>query len=128
MYDIDTRLTAGVDIIYKTMSLVGIVLILQKDYFLAYEKTITEDGKKRLSVLRRTNDGFEIAEEDLKIRGPGELSGLRQSGFLHLKFADLEKDVSMMATARDEVDSILASDPGLLSLDNSVIRRVLSIK
>ena len=101
---------------------------LQSWCFLAYEKTITEDGKKRLSVLRRTNDGFEIAEEDLKIRGPGELSGLRQSGFLHLKFADLEKDVSMMATARDEVDSILASDPGLLSLDNSVIRRVLSIK
>ena len=101
---------------------------LQSWCFLAYEKTITEDGKKRLSVLRRTNDGFEIAEEDLKIRGPGELSGLRQSGFLHLKFADLEKDVSMMATARDEVDAILASDPGLLSLDNSVIRQVLSIK
>ena len=101
---------------------------LQSWCFLAYEKTITEDGKKRLSVLRRTNDGFEIAEEDLKIRGPGELSGLRQSGFLHLKFADLEKDVSMMATARDEVDAILASDPGMLSLDNSVIRQVLSIK
>ena len=100
---------------------------LQSWCFLAYEKTITEDGKKRLSVLRRTNDGFEIAEEDLKIRGPGELSGFRQSGFLHLKFADLEKDVSMMATARDEVDAILAQDPGLLSLENSVIRKVLSI-
>ena len=62
----------------------------------------------------------------MKIRGPGELSGLRQSGFLHLKFADLEKDVSMMAVARDEVDAILAQDPGLLSLENSVIRKVLS--
>ena len=101
---------------------------LQSWCFLAYEKTITEDGKKRLSVLRRTNDGFEIAEEDLKIRGPGELAGLKQSGFLHLKYADLEKDVSMMATARDEVDAILASDPGLLSLDNAVIRRVLGLK
>ncbi len=101
---------------------------LQSWCFLAYEKTITEDGKKRLSVLRRTNDGFEIAEEDLKIRGPGELSGLRQSGFLHLKFADLEKDVPMMAAARDEVDAILASDPGLLSMDNAVIRQVLSIQ
>ena len=101
---------------------------LQSWCFLAYEKTITEDGKKRLSVLRRTNDGFEIAEEDLKIRGPGELAGLRQSGFLHLKYADLEKDVSMMATARDEVDNILSSDPGLLSLDNAVIRRVLGLK
>ena len=101
---------------------------LQSWCFLAYEKTITEDGKKRLSVLRRTNDGFEIAEEDLKIRGPGELAGLRQSGFLHLKYADLEKDVSMMATARDEVDGILSSDPGLLSLDNAVIRRVIGLK
>ena len=101
---------------------------LQSWCFLAYEKTITEDGKKRLSVLRRTNDGFEIAEEDLKIRGPGELAGLRQSGFLHLKYADLEKDVSMMATARDEVDAILATDPGLLSLDNAVIRRVIGLK
>ena len=95
--------------------------------FLAYEKTITEDGKKRLAVLRRTNDGFEIAEEDLKIRGPGELSGIRQSRFLHLKFADLEKDVPMMAAARDEVDAILSSDPGLLSMDNAVIRQVLAV-
>ena len=101
---------------------------LQSWCFLAYEKTITEDGKKRLSVLRRTNDGFEIAEEDLKIRGPGELAGLKQSGFLHLKYADLEKDVSMMATARDEVDAILAQDPGLLSLDNAIIRKVLGLK
>ena len=101
---------------------------LQSWCFLAYEKSITEDGKKRLSVLRRTNDGFEIAEEDLKIRGPGELAGLKQSGFLHLKYADLEKDVSMMATARDEVDAILAQDPGLLSLDNAIIRKVLGLK
>ena len=101
---------------------------LQSWCFLAYEDSITEDGQKRLSVLRRTNDGFEIAEEDLKIRGPGELSGLRQSGFLHLKYADLEKDVSMMAMARDEVDRILASDPGLISLENSVIRQVLACR
>ena len=101
---------------------------LQSWCFLAYEDSITEDGKKRLSVLRRTNDGFEIAEEDLKIRGPGELSGLRQSGFLHLKYADLEKDVSLMSMARDEVEAILAGDPGLLSLDNSVIRRVFALR
>ena len=101
---------------------------LQSWCFLAYEDSITEDGKKRLSVLRRTNDGFEIAEEDLKIRGPGELSGLRQSGFLHLKYADLEKDVSLMSMARDEVETILSNDPGLISLDNSVIRRVLALR
>ncbi|MCF0261774.1 MAG: ATP-dependent DNA helicase RecG [Sphaerochaetaceae bacterium] len=97
---------------------------LQSWCFLAYEESITEDGKKRLSVLHRTNDGFEIAEEDLKIRGPGELSGLKQSGFIHLKYADLEKDISLMAIARDEVDNILAQDPGFIKLDNAIIRRV----
>lgn len=101
---------------------------LQSWCFLAYEPTISEDGKRRLSVLKRTNDGFEIAEEDLKIRGPGELAGLRQSGFLHLKYANLETDVAMMAVARDVVSQILKEDPGLLELDHAVIRRVLEAK
>ncbi len=101
---------------------------LQSWCFLAYEPTISEDGKRRLSVLKRTNDGFEIAEEDLKIRGPGELAGLRQSGFLHLKYANLESDVSMMSYARDDVSEILAKDPGLLDMDHSVIRQVLKYK
>ena len=101
---------------------------LQSWCFLAYEPSISEDGKRRLSVLKRTNDGFEIAEEDLKIRGPGELAGLRQSGFLHLKYANLETDVSMMAVARDEVSQLLSEDPGLLALDHAVIRRVLEAK
>ncbi len=100
---------------------------LQSWCFLVYEKTISEDGKKRLSVLKRTNDGFEIAEEDLKIRGPGEISGLRQSGFFHLKYANLETNISMMATCRDEVETLLQKDPGLLELDNSVIRKVLAL-
>ena len=101
---------------------------LQSWCFLAFEPTISEDGKRRLTVLKRTNDGFEIAEEDLKIRGPGELAGLRQSGFLHLKYANLENDVRMMACARDEVEALLAEDPGLLKIDNSVIRQVLRFK
>ncbi len=96
---------------------------LQSWCFLAFADEITEEGKKRLGVLRRTTDGFEIAEEDLKLRGPGEIAGLRQSGFLHLKYADLQKDVQMMANARDEVDLILATDPGFLSLENSVLRQ-----
>ncbi len=101
---------------------------LQSWCFLAYEPSISEDGKRRLGVLKRTNDGFEIAEEDLKIRGPGELAGLRQSGFLHLKYANLESDVRMMQVARDEVSQILEEDPGLLELDHAVIRRVLEAK
>jgi len=100
---------------------------LQSWCFLVYDKGISEDGKKRLAVLRRTNDGFEIAEEDLKLRGPGEISGLRQSGFTNLRYAALddEKDINMMKCAREEVKAILASDPGLIKLENAVVRKCI---
>lgn len=96
---------------------------LQSWCFLGFEDTISDDGKKRLSVLKSTNDGFVIAEEDLKIRGPGEITGLRQSGFNNLKYADLEKDLNMMVKAREEVSKILSEDPGLINLENAVIRQ-----
>lgn len=99
--------------------------MLQSWCFLSHNQNLTEDAVRRLSVLKRTNDGFEIAEEDLKIRGPGEITGIRQSGFNNLKFASLDKDLSMMAQARDEVNVILATDPGLLRAENAVIRQTL---
>lgn len=98
---------------------------LQSWCFLSHESPLTDDAKKRLSVLKRTNDGFEIAEEDLKIRGPGEITGLRQSGFNNMKFASLDKDIAMMSLARDEVKNILEKDPGLLDIENAVIRQTL---
>ncbi len=102
--------------------------LLKSWCFLVYEEsTLTEDAKKRLSVLHRTNDGFEIAEEDLKIRGPGEITGLKQSGFTSLKYASLDKDIRMMADARDEVVQILQNDPGFLSHENAVIRKSLTV-
>lgn len=99
--------------------------MLQSWCFLSHKTNLTEDAIKRLSVLKRTNDGFEIAEEDLKIRGPGEIAGLRQSGFNNLKFASLEKDIEMMVKAREEVKRILETDPGLLDMENAVIRQTL---
>lgn len=98
---------------------------LQSWCFLTYETNITEDGKKRLSVLHRTNDGFEIAEEDLKIRGPGEITGLKQSGFINLRYASLDKDISMMACAREEVAKLLQEDAGLIKAENAIIREEL---
>ena len=98
---------------------------LQSYCFLAHDDNLTEDAKKRLSVLKHSNDGFEIAEEDLKIRGPGEITGLRQSGFNNLKYASLEKDLTMMSQARDEVIEILKTDSGLLDIEHAVIRRTL---
>lgn len=95
---------------------------LQSWCFLTYETNLTVDGKKRLSILHKTNDGFEIAEEDLKIRGPGEITGLKQSGFINLRYASLDKDISMMACAREEVSQLLQTDPGFLKAENAIIR------
>lgn len=98
---------------------------LQSWCFLAYENGISDDAKKRLKALHDTNDGFVIAEEDLKIRGPGEITGLKQSGFVNLKYASLDKDINMFASARQEVLEILEKDPGLIEQDNCVVRSLL---
>ncbi|HLW22342.1 MAG TPA: DNA helicase RecG, partial [Sphaerochaetaceae bacterium] len=79
----------------------------------------------RLRVMKESNDGFHIAEQDLLIRGPGEVAGTRQSGFLKLRFASLTEDFSCMEQAKIEVDAILESDPGLVDIANSTIREVL---
>lgn len=73
----------------------------------------TEEGKKRLQILTRTNDGFAIAEEDLKLRGPGEFFGTKQSGLPAFQVADLVRDVSILIAARKEAGKILDLDPNL---------------
>lgn len=93
--------------------------------FLIYSSRLTDDGIKRLKVMKETTDGFNIAEEDLKIRGPGQLLGVKQSGFLKLKIADLTRDLSALKAARSAAFDILKKDPGLLSSENEVIRRVM---
>ncbi len=115
----------GMSALHQLRGRVGRSTLQSWCFFVYEEGTISEDGKKRLSVLHRTNDGFEIAEEDLKIRGPGEITGLRQSGFTTLKYASLDKDIQLMAQARDEVSRILEEDPGFIKVENSVIRQAL---
>ena len=66
---------------------------------------------KRLEILEKTNDGFKIAEEDLKLRGPGDLFGVRQSGELGFVLADIYEDSSIMRKAAAYVDEVLAADP-----------------
>jgi ATP-dependent DNA helicase RecG len=73
----------------------------------------TEDGKRRLEVMCATNSGFEIAEEDLKLRGPGEFYGVRQAGLSDLRVADLIRDTRLLDHARRDAQAILAEDPGL---------------
>jgi ATP-dependent DNA helicase RecG len=66
---------------------------------------------RRLEILEKTNDGFKIAEEDLKLRGPGDLFGERQSGELGFVLADIYEDSSIMRKAAAYVDEVLSSDP-----------------
>ncbi|MEM6820780.1 MAG: ATP-dependent DNA helicase RecG [Verrucomicrobiota bacterium] len=73
----------------------------------------SEEGWRRLEVMEETSDGFKIAEEDLKIRGPGDLLGTDQSGFFPLKIANLVRDLSMLDRCRQLAETILDEDPEL---------------
>jgi ATP-dependent DNA helicase RecG len=94
--------------------------------FLVYSDGLTEDAKARLKAMLGTGDGFELAEEDLRIRGPGELAGTAQSGYLRLSIADPVRDVRALEEARAEAFALAEADPGLLAPDNAVVREVLA--
>jgi ATP-dependent DNA helicase RecG len=94
--------------------------------FLVYGDELTPEGVERLKIMKETTDGFAIAERDLALRGPGELLGVRQSGFLRFRVADLSRDADLLLSARDEVRRLLSEDPGFLRPENSPIGRVLA--
>ena len=83
---------------------------------------LSDDGKTRLQTMVRTNDGFEIAETDLKLRGPGNLMGTQQSGLLSLKIADVVRDRDILKTARYHARQVLAKDPALSGEEHRMIR------
>ncbi|NVK64641.1 MAG: ATP-dependent DNA helicase RecG [Flavobacteriales bacterium] len=87
---------------------------------------ISEDTKKRISTMVRTNDGFEISEVDLQLRGPGDLLGTQQSGLLDLKIANLSRDGQVVALARDAAKEVLTEDPTLERPENAGIRSKLT--
>lgn len=82
---------------------------------------LSEDSKTRIETMCRTNDGFEISEVDLKLRGPGDIMGTQQSGILDLKIADLVKDQEILGLARAKAFEILQKDPGLQLPENQVL-------
>jgi len=84
---------------------------------------LSNDAKTRLKTLVDTNDGFEIAEVDLKLRGPGDMMGTKQSGILDFKIADIIKDNKILLYARKEVDQLLLDDFELSKSENINIAR-----
>ncbi len=83
---------------------------------------LSENGRTRLETMVKTSDGFEIAEVDLRLRGPGDLMGTQQSGVLNLKIADIIKDRDILKLARSYAFEILKSDPSLLKPENLPIK------
>ncbi len=88
---------------------------------------LSSDGKLRMETMCRTNDGFEIADVDLKLRGPGDMSGTIQSGVLDLNIADLAKDSQILHSARNMAIELLSEDPNLEKPENSCIAYQLAL-
>jgi len=87
----------------------------RKSYcFLVYSEPLTDEGKRRLIIMKDTRDGFALAEEDLKMRGPGDMVGIKQSGFLKMSISDPVRDLQVLLQARAKVKEIVTSESSLL--------------
>lgn len=89
---------------------------------------LSKEGRLRLDTMVKTNNGFEISEIDLELRGPGDLSGTQQSGVLDLKLADLVKDQQILLEARNTVIEVFQKDPLLTLPENALLKRFIDKK
>jgi ATP-dependent DNA helicase RecG len=85
----------------------------------------SDDGQRRMDIMTRTNNGFLIAEEDLRIRGPGEIYGTRQSGMPSFRVADLVKDMRLLEVARQEAFHLLEQDPDLSRPEHAALQEAV---
>lgn len=99
-----------------------------QSYCIFLNTSESDDAKSRLSIMNKSNDGFEIAEEDLKQRGPGDLFGVRQSGDLNFKLGDIYHDSDLVKESAIDADRILKQDPELKSPQYSVLRDRITTK
>lgn len=97
----------------------------QQSYCILVAESPSEEGRERLSVLERTQDGFVLAEEDLGLRGPGEFFGTRQSGLPDLKMAKLS-DIELLEIARGEAIRLFKQDPALSRSEHQLLKRELA--
>ncbi len=97
----------------------------QSSCILLYQGPLSKTGQSRLSVIRQSEDGFRIAEEDLRLRGGGELLGTKQSGIPEFSVALLPEHSELLAIARDDAQLILSRDPGLTSKRGSALKTLL---
>ncbi len=94
----------------------------QQSYCILMTDHVTEESKHRLQIMSRTADGFRIAEEDLKMRGPGDFFGQRQHGLPPLKIADLTRDMSLLRETQATAQNLLRTDPNLMLPQHRALR------
>jgi ATP-dependent DNA helicase RecG len=99
-----------------------------KSYCFLFAETDNETAKSRLEVMTRSNDGFEIAEHDLRLRGPGEMFSTRQHGLPDLKIANIVDDFDLLVMARKNAFELVSQDPMLTKAENRNIRQALLAK
>ena len=98
-----------------------------QSYCIMINTTGTKESMKRLDILNKSNDGFEIASEDLKLRGPGDFFGIRQSGEMQFALADIYQDAMTLQQVAGEVASLLSVDPDLVLSSNENLRHYLEM-
>jgi len=96
-----------------------------KSYCLLFAETENETATSRLEIMTRSNDGFEIAEHDLRLRGPGEMFSTRQHGLPDLKIANIVDDFDLLVLARRNAFELVSQDPMLVNAEHKNIRRAL---
>lgn len=92
------------------------------------DNELSDDAVKRMEIMQRENDGFIIAEEDLKLRGPGEFLGNRQSGYLDVKLANWEKDLSLLKKASKDAETLQKEDPNLTAKEHTQLAKSILFK
>ena len=100
----------------------------EKSYCILVKRNQSNVSRSRLEIMEKTNDGFLIADEDLKLRGPGEVFGIKQSGFFQYKIADVVKDVKIIREARELAFGLVKSDPTLNKKSNRHIKKIFRTK
>lgn len=97
----------------------------KQSYCIFMTSKSSDNNKKRLEILNKSNDGFYIASEDMKLRGPGDLFGIRQSGDMHFKLADVFNDAILLKEAADAVSKLLDEDSDLAKPENLRIKEMV---
>ncbi len=94
-----------------------------KSYCVLFSENESEDARARLKIMTKTNDGFLISQEDLRLRGPGDFFGQRQHGLPEMHVADLSADIRVLKLAQDEANAVLAKDPELTAPENQPLKQ-----